>query len=181
MRFRFNIRLTEEDYLNFNIFHLYNDPSSKKNLLIIRICLNVILFSALIFQIFVSRDIAAIIVTAVLLVIPVVLLNVFYNKYWEFMTKKQIRSMKKNGKLPFSPESLLEFYDNYSVEITPYTKTEHNYSSFERIYLSEHRYIYIYISSVQAYIIPLSAFSSEEHFNGFMNFISTKCSNITVI
>lgn len=180
MKFRFDIRLTEEDYLNFNIFHLYNDPSSKKNLLIIRICLNVILFSALIFQFFVSRDIAAIIVTAVLLVIPVVLLNVFYNKYWEFITKKQIKSMKKSGKLPFPPESVLEFYDDYGVEITPYARTEHKHSAIEKIYLSDHRYIYMYINSSQAYIIPLSAFSSEEHFNSFMNFISTKCSNITV-
>lgn len=180
MKFRFNIRLTEEDYFNFNLFHLYNDPSSRKTLVVVRICLNVILFSALILQLIILKDITVALITAVLLLIPVVLLNLFYNKYWEFMTKRQIKGMKKHGKLPFPPESLLEFYDNYSVEITPYTRTEHNYSSFEKIYLSQHRYIYIYISSVQAYIIPLSAFSSEEHFNSFMNFISTKCSNITV-
>lgn len=180
MKFRFDIRLTEEDYINFNLFSLNINPETKKQMKTLRIVINILFVLIMLLHFIISDEIVKSIVFSVLILIGALVFNLIFNKITENSIKNMIKKMKKSGKLPFSPESVLEFYDDYGVEITPYARTEHKHSAIEKIYLSDHRYIYMYINSSQAYIIPLSAFSSEEHFNSFMNFISTKCSNITV-
>jgi hypothetical protein len=88
-------------------------------------------------------------------------------------TNKRIKKMKKDGRLPYSNEAILKF-DNESIhEITPNSECKTKYSLIEKIAVTE-KAIYIYFSSVQAYILPVSAFTEEEGESEFLAFINSK-------
>ena len=94
--------------------------------------------------------------------------------------KRQIKSLKKSGKMGYSPESVAEFYDDCFVETTPDNKVEHKYSAVERISIVDNKVVYVHINNVMAYILPFSCFKSEEQYGNFLTFIKTKCANIDV-
>jgi len=97
---------------------------------------------------------------------------------WAF--KSGIRAMKKNGKMGYSPESVIEFYEESFIETTPENKSEQKYFAIERISIVDNKMIYIHVNNVLAYIIPLSCFESKQQYDDFIEFIKTKCSNIDV-
>ena len=87
--------------------------------------------------------------------------------------KKEIKKIKKEGKLPYSKEAILKFDAESIHEITPNTESKSNYPLIEKIAVTE-KAIYIYFSSVQAYILPLTAFSDEMEKLKFIEFINLK-------
>ena len=92
--------------------------------------------------------------------------------------KVQIKRLKKIGKLPFDPESTLEFHEDKMVEITALQRTEQSYSIFERICVVKNRYILLYISSVSAYILPILQIKEQLNQDDFIEFLSRKCTNV---
>jgi hypothetical protein len=88
-----------------------------------------------------------------------------------------IKKMKKEGRLPYSNEAILKFDDEYIHEITPNTENKTKYSLIEKIAVTE-KAIYIYFSSVQAYILPVTAFSEEMDKIKFLEFINMKAGNL---
>ena len=82
------------------------------------------------------------------------------------------------GKLPFDPVSTLEFYEDKMVEITALQRTEQSYSIFERICVVKDRYIFLYKSSVSAYILPVLQIKEQLNQEDFIEFLSKKCTNI---
>ena len=86
---------------------------------------------------------------------------------------KSIKKVKKEGRLPYSNEAILKFDDESIHELTPNTENKTKYSLIEKIAVTE-KAIYIYFSSVQAYILPVSAFSEEMEKQKFLEFINLK-------
>ena len=89
-----------------------------------------------------------------------------------------LETMKKKGKLPYTPESVLEFYDDHFVEITPEARNEMNYSIVERVDVVSDKAIYIYVNSIMAYIVPRSCFYRDEEVASFIEYLRAKCKNI---
>ena len=106
---------------------------------------------------------------------PAIIAEIFTPSILTFFLKQTLKSQKKTGKAGYSPNSQIEFYDDYFTETTSDGKTENKYSAVERISILD-EYVYIHINSLMAYILPQSAFSSDEQYNDFLSFITSKCS-----
>jgi hypothetical protein len=74
--------------------------------------------------------------------------------------KRNIKSFKKSAKLPYGQNVTIHFDEDSFTETTVETETKVKYSSVEKIAFSNIA-LYIYVSSVQAFIIPYCVFENE--------------------
>ena len=111
---------------------------------------------------------------ALLLIIPQLILMPFL----KLAAKIQIKALIKNGKPPYSPHSVLTFYEDSFTEKTEDNKTETKYSGIDRISIVENKLIMIHTNSVQAYLLPAICFGSDIKYNSFKEFIKTKCAAV---
>ena len=179
MRFQFSVNLTDQDYLDYNVFTLIKSPYGKKQVMSVRIFFAVLggVLSLITFwggdfslETFIGSIPMVIIVLAVILLWP---------RFLAWSIKCQVKAVRKNGKMAYSPQSVIEFYDDYFVETTPDNKTEQKYLSIERISIVDSK-IYIHVNSVMSYILPLSCFESKEQYSAFLDFVKTKCTTIDI-
>ena len=170
MRFRFNIKIDDKDYLNYNIFWMIKSPYGKNQVISCRIMITVIC-SIFAFISLYTKDFSRIILTLVIFVLFQILLP----KFLSLTVKIDIKNLKKKGKMGYSPTSVMEFYEDSFVEITPENRIEQQYSSIERISVIDDKIIYIHVNNIAAYILPLSCFESKDLYDSFVDFIKTKC------
>ena len=175
MRFQFNIDLTDKDYINFNIFWQTKSRYGKKILITLRIFLLVLCFIPTLSGVLDMGISAESIIPGILLLIIVQLLLV---PFFKLATKINIKILIKNGKAPYSPHSVLTFYEDSFTEETEDIKTEIRYSGIDRISIVENKLIMIHTNSVQAYLLPASCFGSDIKYNCFKEFIKTKCAAV---
>lgn len=178
MLFQLNINLSEDDYLAFNSFHSFESSNGKKMIHKTRafFVLAMVLLAAF-FLLFMGLTTFSLIYATVLLLFTL-LYMVFFKKILTRNIKAQIKRLKKTGKLPFDPVSTLEFYEDKMVEITASKRTEQAYTIFERICVVKDRYLLLYFSSVSAYILPVAQINAQSNLKDFVDFLSTKCSNV---
>ena len=178
MLFQLNINLSEDDYLDFNKFHSFESAHGKKLINKTRFffVLAMIILAAL-FLLLIGFTTFSIIYTALLLLFTL-LYMVFFKKTLTWNIKRQIKRLKKIGKLPFDPVSTLEFYEDKMVDITASRRTEQGYSIFERMCVVKDRYILLYHSSVAAYILPVLQIKEQLNQEDFLEFLSQKCTNV---
>lgn len=180
MIFKFNIRLTDEDYLEFNKFWMMRSNYGKKQMLFFRIVLVVMM---VIFS-FISLYGGGFSAEAFLGIIPhillLVLMQLCFAPVISFTLKSQIKSLKKSGKMGYSPNSVMEFYDDCFVEATDENEIKQKYSAIERVSVITGRNIYIHVNNIMAYILPWYCFDDDEQREVFIEFIKSKCENIDV-
>lgn len=75
-----------------------------------------------------------------------------------YMTKTKDRGVLTTHRITISPAAL--------IEETPYNRTDAFWHGIYEV-VKTSRYIYVYISPMQAHIIPRRAFENTEHFAGF--------------
>ena len=109
-----------------------------------------------------------------------VLFEVFLPQLNAFFLKGHLKSLKKKGKMAYSPFSVIEFYEDVFVVTTPENKTEQKYSSIERISIVSNKMIYLHINNLMAGILPFACFESKAQCDEFFEFIRTKCANIDI-
>ena len=97
-----------------------------------------------------------------------------------FLGMMLLKSLKKQGKMGYSPNSEMEFFDDGFTETTPQNKTEQKYASIERISVVKGKIIYIHVNNVMSYLLPVSCFDSKEQYDAFLNLIKTKCSIVDI-
>ena len=178
MLFQLNINLSEDDYLDFNKFHSFESMHGKKLINKTRIffVLAMIILAAIFLLIMGLTTFS--ITYAVLLLLFTLLYMVFFKKILTRNVKTQIKRLKKVGKLPFDPVSTLEFYEDKMVESTALQRTEQSYSIIERICVVKDQYIFLYKSSVSAYILPVLQIKEQVSQEDFIAFLSRKCTNV---
>ena len=178
MSFKFHINLNDKDYLDYNIFWMTKSPYGKKQMMDFRVLI-AILFSAISFFSLFGGGFSA---DAWLGIIPyalvLILFELLLNPFFAWILKGNIKSLKSKGKMGYSPVSEMEFYDESFIEITPDNKSEQKYSAVERVSVIADKVIYIHTNNVMSYILPLCCFKSKEQYKDFLDFITTKCSNI---
>ncbi len=178
MNYKFDITLTDSDYLDFNMFQATRSHYGKKQIKSVRMFLTIItavyLLVVLVGGGFSKESILHSIPTTVVLIA----MQLFVNKFYLWILKSSIKNLKKTGKMGYSPKAVMEFYDDTFVEITPDEKTERKYSAIERISVVENKVVYIHTNNVMAYILPMNCFDSLEQYYFFMSFIKTKCPTI---
>lgn len=175
MKFRFDIKVTEADYLEFNKFILFRSHYRTINMTRLRTCVLLVTcivdILMLIFQ-GISREsiFAVIVVTAVAAVFCLALPG-----YYVLCLKGIFQKMKKSGKLPYSPSSTVEFNEDGFVETTETSRDEQKYTAVERISIVGDEVIYIHMDAVKAYILPRTFLGSGAEYDSFVEFISSKC------
>ena len=180
MMFRFDIKVNDQDYLDFHKFWLARSPYGKEQMRSSRITVTFIFVICMLVLLFLGNFSVAAFFDTIPLLIALILMQVFHLKLFFLLLKRQIKSLKKTGKMGYSPESAMEFHKDCFVEITPDNKVEHKYSAVERVSVVENKVVYVHINNITAYILPFSSFASEAQFGDFLAFIKTKCTNIDV-
>lgn len=119
MDYRFDITITETDYLDFNRFHVLESAAGKKvnrkgKLTILAVFLGAILLSL------VGYGWNADFFFYLAIMVPLGILSIcFFNKLELFVVKLSIRQLKKRGKLPFDEQTTYEFYEDKFVQTVP--------------------------------------------------------------
>lgn len=180
MKFRFDVHISEQDYIDLNKFMMFRSPYGKKTFKQYRILLAVVFALCILISLFGGNFTLETVLGAVPLIIIAVLCQVFLKSFFSFVLKANIKAIKKSGKKAYSPDSVMEFYKDCLVEKTSDYKVEHKYSAFEHISIVDNKMIYFHINNIISYTMPLSVFESKEQYDGFMELINSKCSNIEV-
>lgn len=178
MRFKLDITLTEDDYLAFNTFNSLESSHGKKQLRknLLKLAATLVLIAALCILMIGWNIYSAIYAVFVGLFIPIyVFLCAISIKR---RLKANIKQLKKIGKLPFDPVSTLEFYEDKLVDIAPSTRTEQTYDALERICIVRNQFIFLYCSSVAAYILPITQIEAQLDKDEFLAFLSQRCTTI---
>ena len=174
MIYKCECKITDKDYYEFNKYHIVASPDAKKSGLIRKLYVPVLFLIMFIYFIIRGDDWYSLSFAFVIFSIVSVIWVFSLKPLTLFSLKLHIRSMKKNGKLPYSDYSILEFYDDYFVEKTENTKTEVKYSAVFKTRINETKAIYIYQNTFGAYIIPFDVFDSNEDRVKFIEFICQK-------
>lgn len=174
MRFNANITLTEEDYREFNYFHTFQTKYGKKAVkqgrILFLACIAIL--SALIVMLrgwsFFS------LIYVIMIVIFSAIYMLLYKRHVAINVDAQIKRLKKLGKLPYSPAATLEFYEDTFVEITPGKRVEQSYDKLERICIQGERYIFLYDSTVTAYMLPIPQLKTQLNVEELIHFLTQK-------
>ena len=180
MHFKFNVNLSEQDYLDYNIFWILKSPYGKKQLNQSRVILLVVFGIAFLYLLWDGGFSSDTWVTGITCLIYLAIAQLCMKPLLVLMTKINIKALRKSGKMGYSPISEIEFHESSFIETTPTHKTEQSYIVVEHISIISNKTIYIHVNNIMAYIIPFASFDSQEQFDDFLTFIRTKCSNIDI-
>ncbi|MCL2361803.1 MAG: YcxB family protein [Defluviitaleaceae bacterium] len=169
--YNFSFHVTEADYLEFNKQHNLASLKTQKFVRVIRVIL-LILIGFLVFS------------TVFIVDEPRVGDLVFFGFLAAFvifgfkpltllLVRVQIRTIKKQGKLPFNKDVQLRFDEDSYTEITDVSETKMKYTPLERVVEGPNA-VYIYVGAIQATLIPNAAFESEEQKQEFLVFIRSR-------
>lgn len=178
MLFQFNLAVTEDDYLAFNIFHAFESPHGKKMIRKARICFVTIMACLALLLVMALDGVIFSLIYAAFLGLFTVIYMLLFKKVVTRNTKAQMKRLKKTGKLPFSPEVTLEFHEDKLVEITPSARMEQSYAVLERICVVQNHFILLYTSSSNAHILPLAQVRTQADSEEFVKFLSKKCNTV---
>lgn len=180
MHYRVNVNLTDNDYFEFNKFVQFNAPAGKKNFTVARTIISLLPFVVVLLH-GISDGFNIELLAKFILMIPMCVLLFFtFKPFLWFVTKTQIKAMMKKGPL-YSSASCIEFYEDYLIEYTSQKQTQSAYSTMKDVFIVNSQIAYIFENAVSAIIVPASAFSSAQEWNGFVNFLSVKVGNITAV
>lgn len=178
MKFHFDIEISQSDYLDYNYFVSLKMPAGKKQMRTMR----VFLWIAIAVSLF--RIVQSIILSWSVPILPLAFLllmsvwQILLPAYNKFFVRLNVNRFAKSGKLPYSPHAVMEFYDDHFSEKDGVSSGEAEYAAIERISVVEGKAVYLQRDSLAAYIIPMSAFESDEQYRAFIDFMSTKVTDI---
>ncbi|WP_186580578.1 YcxB family protein [Aquibacillus kalidii] len=155
----FTYTLTEEDYINFNLTHVKQSITVKRSIGIQRFSIPII-YIALAFVMSALLDIPVLWMLVPFSVLSVIWV-ITYPKIFLRSIRKNASKMIKEGK----NENLLGTHhmivnDNGLTDINENGETKVNWSGIDKV-VHEQDYIFLYNSSVSAYIIPKRELSSR--------------------
>lgn len=180
MKFQFNVNLSDQDYLDYNVFWAIRSPYGKKQVTAYRVVLAFVFLGFIFLSLYGGGFSTVSLVGVIPLVIVGVLAQVFLTRFLGWTLKEYVKSLEKKGKMGYSPSSVIEFYDDNFVESAEFNRTEQKYSAIERISIVDNKVIYIHVNNIMSYILPISCFESEEQYKSFLDFIKTKSTNIDI-
>ena len=164
--------LTKEEYIAFNMHYIENSPTLKRSLFIQRyvVALVFLAFPFIFSKIFGAPMLLSFIVYGAIFVAWIL----YYPKYYMATTKKRILRMIDEG-------SNANLYGLRSMaltevgveEISEHGESRSSWNSIERIDETAN-HIYIFISSMNAYLVPIRAFEGRTQKDEFMEILKSK-------
>ena len=168
--FEFAFTLDDNDYYEFNIFHMYYAPMSIAKVKRNRImwpCIFILMGCVLTY---VAYD-------------PVYVYrygglsigwSIFFKPINNFFMRMKIQGMKKFGKLSYNQQWItLRFLDDQIIEESRDSGERTGYSQVEHVFQGECA-VYIYKSAMSAYIVPNRVFENDDEKNRFIAYVESK-------
>lgn len=158
--------LTKEDYMEFNMHHIFKTKSIRTTLFIERFVIS-IMFLLVPFLMKPKGNIPFAIIYVGWLV--------FFPKYFKGSIKRRLERMlnKEENKSLFGPQQL-SITDVGIFEFDNLEKSKVTMKDVERVEVTEN-YTYIYISDMNAYIIPHRAFKTLSEKNELIDLLKKHC------
>lgn len=178
MKFRFSISVTDQDYLDFNKFVMFHTPYGKKQMRMLRIMYAVIGLLGMIVSLMLQGISFFSVFTVLFWIGILVALQLILKPLQNWALKSNIKRLKKSGKMPYSPQATVEFYDDYVIDDDGCAKAQRTYASFERVSVVPGKAVYLHINSLMGYMIPYATFESEEQYGEFLEFIKEKIATV---
>jgi hypothetical protein len=178
MRYQLDIHMTEEDYLQFNLFQSLELPDSKKAIRRAQLTLLGVVAAVLVLYIWVVGWTTFSIVYVPVMCLLTTIYLADYKKRVARNIRSQIKRLRKTGKLPYDENSRIEFYEDRIVETAASSRVEKGYEALERICVLEDRYIFLFTSCVAAYILPVPQVKAQIDMQEFLDFLSGKCNTV---
>lgn len=173
MKYQLFVKLSDEDYLEFNRYAQFLTPEGKKVIRLTRVL--ILMIFALTIYLFLLLEGFTLLtwITVGFLAIALGVFQLLLKPYFRKTLGWRIQKLKKSGKKLYSPEANLEFYDDYFVEMAEGNRSERKYATIDRVSIVEGKGIYIHENPTSAYIIPYSTFSSQEEYWQFREFVKS--------
>ena len=170
--FKFSFTLNDDDYFEANKYHFLNSSAGKKAIWLLRLLMPIAFALGILIS---CREISSFgrIITTIAWIIASVLWVIFAKSIVLKNLRKNIGKLKKDGKLPYNKETSILFDNESIIANTSESETKSNYQVIERVVENE-KAVYIYVNSMQVYMIPLSAFADDEERKCFIAFIKNK-------
>ena len=180
MKFKFDIRLTDKDYLDYNKFWMLKSPYGEKQISLARKMIYLIFTIGTLLVLFMGDITAQTYITIGCFVILCLLFQALMTRFFIGFMKVQMKMMHKSGKMPYSAKALMEFGEETFIESTAENKSELKYGAIERVSIVGGKIIYIHLNNLMAYLLPFDSFESVDEYNSFIEFIKTKVSIVDI-
>lgn len=161
--------LTQEDYVNFNLCHIESDRALKKSMGIQRFGIG----ATFLLMPFIMSAITGINFKLFMAVFGAVsvLWIIFYKAIFKKIMQRGVKKMLKKDKDCFLlGERILEFENGKIKRITEENEEEFELSKVLKVIIRIDS-IYIYINTIEAYIIPFRAFKTDSEKEMFVKFV----------
>ena len=176
MKFKLNVNITDDQYVEFNKFHLLRSSYGKKYMrntrIVVNVCMAFICLSFLLIAVVteaksVYAGFAAGVITAVVY-------NFCLEKVLIGSVEKNIKKQLKDGLNLYTANQTIEFYDDKIVDYNEDERSEISFNKLEQVCSVDGKYLYLYVSAQSAHIIPLTAFNSHREYEEFLEFIESR-------
>lgn len=176
---KFTFDLTEQDYLDFNMFVIKNYKMYQRQLLVFQIIFTIIpLAERLYFFITKPENLKANVVMLFVMVILSVLFFKFFPKVFNALTLRRAKALLfKEGKNNILGERTIEFGEDKIYSKTIYTESFTDYKMITKTDFSNTAF-YIFTLPAMAIIIPFRVFSSREEKDAFIVFLYSKLDEV---
>ena len=175
MNFKFDVHISDKDYYEFNKFVAFKSKQGRKRMLFYRLFLAIVIALSILRK---EVDESRLIATIIAYIFTIIIIQILFTVMLKLSLIINMKVSKANNKLNYSPNSVIEFYDDKFIETTPLNKSEVLYSAIHEVSVVNEKYIYLHLSSVLFYIIPFSSFESKKQYDEFIEFLKTKYQNI---
>ena len=169
---KINYSLTEEDFLNFNMFHIKNSKTAIRALNMQRF-ITPIIFLILSYVISKVGNISFLELFITFLIVSILWI-IFYPKYFYHHIIRHVKKMIKEGKNDgLIGQHSLNMTEEGIVDSTSFDENKVTWSGI-KAFKEDKKYFYLYNSSVSAYILPKRDLHSVEEIR---NYLKTKLVN----
>lgn len=163
---KFNITMTEKDFIKFNVRHLkYSKLGKAVNVLLwIFTVLMTVLLGQMFFTLAESNGLPTYVPaveTVILAVILIIYMLVIEPKTSFISVKLMLKLQKKDGKLPYSESSIIEINEDEIIDESPAITVRAKYDEIVNAYCYDDA-MYLYINSQQAIILPYNQLGDEK-------------------
>ena len=175
---KFTFDLTEQDYLDFNMFTVKNYQFYRRQRKLLRIILTLIPFgTGLIFWLLEGAERLGVDFIVGFLVAMIPLSILFWFGFPKFFDATMLRNAKKilfkEGKSNILGKRSLFLEEDKIRTVTEYEESSIQYGAITQIRQSE-KAIYLYTAPVMAMILPFRVFADETEKRECINFINTR-------
>jgi len=162
--------ITKQDYIDFNIYHMNHSIAMKHSLFIQRFLIPIMflilpMFLVKVTDIPLSYWFGVFIISSILWII-------YYPKFFEKCIERNISKMLDEGKTTgVVGNHTFSYTEEGVVDKTEFSETRYNL--IEKVVESK-EHIFIYVSAVMAYIIPIRIFDSVDEKVNFLSILNKR-------